>query len=142
MLIADAANEPLYVSNHPLHTFPIPDTFLEFGLSKEHNTFSRQILLRAKFATFKPPYKREDVTTLTDAVHCAFIDEKKAVVAVAPKGIDLFSAARKNRVQADHRRIDPCQLGCSAEKNPVALSRTVKAQNLLEFELLIAKCRV
>ena len=56
-----AANEPLYVTNHPLHTFPTPDTFLEFDLSKEHNTFSRQILLRAKFATFKPPYKREDV---------------------------------------------------------------------------------
>jgi hypothetical protein len=65
----------------------------------------------------------------------------KAVLAVAPKGIDLFSATRKTRVHADHRRLDPCQLDSSAEENPVALSRTVKAQNLLEFEQLIAKCR-
>ena len=141
MLIADAANEPLYVTNHPPHTFPTPDTFLEFDLSKEHNTFSRQILLRAKFATLKPPYKREDVTALTDMVHCTFIDDKKAVLAVAPKGIDLFSAVRKIRVYADQRRLDPCQLGCSAEENPVALSQAVKAQNLLEFEQLIAKCK-
>jgi hypothetical protein len=89
MLIADAANEPLYVTNHPLHTFPTPDTFLEFDLSKEHNTFSRQIVLRAKFATFKPPYKREDVTALTDVVHCAFIDDKKAEA--APKGRTLIN---------------------------------------------------
>ena len=83
------ANEPLYVTNHPLHTFPTPDTFLEFDLSKEHNTFSRQILLRAKFTTFKPPYKREDVTALTDAVHCAFIDDKKAEA--APKERTLIN---------------------------------------------------
>lgn len=66
----------------------------------------------------------------------------KAVLAVAPKGIDLFSAARKIRVYADQRRLDPCQLGCSAEEHPVALSLAVKAQNLLEFEQLIAKCKV
>ena len=90
MLIADAANEPLYVTNHPPHTFPTPDTFLEFDLSKEHNTFCRQILLRAKFATLKPPYKREDVTALTDEVHCTFIDDKKAEA--APKGRTLINA--------------------------------------------------
>ena len=89
MLIADASGNA---------------TFLEFDLSKEHNTFSRQILLRDKFTTLKPPYKREDVTVLTDAVHCAFIDHKKAEAAPKILFTKVFKEAKHNNKHAEGYR--------------------------------------
>jgi hypothetical protein len=72
------ANEPLFVTNHPLHIYPTPDTYPDINMDAEHNSFTRQLLFRDKFAALQAPYKREDATTLTDAVHCAFVDDKQA----------------------------------------------------------------
>ncbi len=72
------ANEPLFITNHPVSRFPEPSTYPEFNASAEHNTFQRQIILRDAYAGLKPPFKKADATAMTDAVHCAFIDDKKA----------------------------------------------------------------
>ena len=76
-----AANEPLFITNHPVHTYPTPDTYPEVDMDKEHNTFTRQVLLKEKFATLQAPYKRADATALTDAVHCSFVDDHQAEAA-------------------------------------------------------------
>ncbi|TWT60933.1 carcinine hydrolase/isopenicillin-N N-acyltransferase family protein [Rubinisphaera italica] len=72
------AGEPFFITNHPLHLFPTPDTFPEINMEAEHNSFTRQVLLNDAYARLKPPFKREDATSLTDAIHCAFIDDEKA----------------------------------------------------------------
>lgn len=76
-----AANEPLFVTNHPLHTYPTPNTYPDFDETKEHNTFQRQIIFRDAYAKLRPPFKKEDATAMTDAVHCAFVDHEKAEAA-------------------------------------------------------------
>jgi len=82
-------NEPFLCTNHPVHLYPTPDTYPEIDMSREHNTFTRQVLLRDKFATLEAPYKREDATALTDVVHCAFADDKKAEA--APRERTLYN---------------------------------------------------
>ncbi len=72
------ANEPLFITNHPVSRYPQPSTYPEFDASAEHNSFQRQILFRDAYAALKPPFRKEDATAMTDAVHCAFIDDKKA----------------------------------------------------------------
>ena len=72
------ANQPLFVSNHPLYKYPEPSTYPDFDMEAEHGTFTRQIILRDEYAKMKAPLKREDATKLTDAIHCAFIDDEKA----------------------------------------------------------------
>ena len=83
------ANKPLFITNHPIHTYPTPDTYPEFDLSQEHNTFTRQILLQDKLQTLETPYQREDAITLMDTIHCAFIDDRKAEA--APKERTLIN---------------------------------------------------
>ena len=75
------ANEPLFVTNHPVYNYPAPPTYPEFDETKEHNTFQRQIIFRDAYAELKPPFKKEDATAMTDAVHCAFVDDEKAEAA-------------------------------------------------------------
>ncbi len=75
------ANEPLFITNHPVYNYPTPPTYPEFDESKEHNTFQRQLIFRDTYARLKPPFKSEDATALTDAVHCSFIDDDKAEAA-------------------------------------------------------------
>jgi hypothetical protein len=72
------ANEPLFITNHPVSKFPEPSTYPEFDENAEHNSFQRQIIFRDTYAALKPPFKKEDVTKLTEAVHCAFVDDEKA----------------------------------------------------------------
>jgi hypothetical protein len=47
-------------------------------MEAEHNTFTRQIILRDKYQEFEMPLKRSNATDLTDAVHVAFQDPGKA----------------------------------------------------------------
>jgi hypothetical protein len=70
--------EPLFCTNHPLHTYPTPDTYPDVNMEAEHNTFTRQIILRNKYQDFAMPLKRDDATALTDSVHVAFQDPEKA----------------------------------------------------------------
>jgi len=72
------ANEPLIITNHPVSTFPNPSTFPDFDPSHEHNTFQRQIILADAYAKRKPPFTFDDAVAMTDAVHCAFVDDTKA----------------------------------------------------------------
>lgn len=84
-----AANEPLFITNHPCHTYPTPETYPDLEMSAEHNTFVRQILFRRTFEGLSAPLQRADATTLTDAVHCAFADDHKAEA--APKERTLIN---------------------------------------------------
>jgi hypothetical protein len=70
--------EPLFCTNHPLHTYPTPDTYPEVNMEAEHNTFTRQVILRDKYQDFAMPLKRINATDLTDSVHVAFQDPEKA----------------------------------------------------------------
>jgi hypothetical protein len=70
--------EPLFCTNHPLHTYPTPDTYPDVNMEAEHNTFTRQVILREKYQDFAMPLKRSNATDLTDAVHVAFQDAEKA----------------------------------------------------------------
>jgi len=72
------ANEPLFITNHPVTKFPNPTTYPEFDEEAEHNTFTRQLILRDAYAKLKPPFTFKDAVAMTDAVHCAFADDKKA----------------------------------------------------------------
>ncbi len=72
------ANEPLYATNHPNTKFPDPSTYPDFDMTHEHNTFTRQCILRDTYDSLSPPFKKEDATALTDAIHCAFIDDELA----------------------------------------------------------------
>lgn len=72
------ANEPLYATNHPNTKYPNPSTYPDFDMTREHNTFTRQCILRDTYNTLEPPLNREDATALTDAIHCAFIDDELA----------------------------------------------------------------
>ncbi len=72
------ANEPLCITNHPVHTYPIPSTYPDFDPSHEHNTFQRQIILADAYAKLEPPFTFDDAVAMTDAVHCAFVDDTKA----------------------------------------------------------------
>jgi len=72
------ANEPLFVTNHELVKYPDPGTYPDFDIHAEHNTFARQLILRDAYAGLSAPFKKEDVNAMTDAVHCSFVDTKKA----------------------------------------------------------------
>lgn len=72
------ANEPLFITNHPVSLYPEPSTYPEFNAEAEHNSFQRQIILRDAYAKLSPPFVIDDVKALTDSVHCAFIDDAKA----------------------------------------------------------------
>jgi len=72
------ANEPLFATNHPNTRFPEPSTYPDFDMTHEHNTFTRQCILRDTYDALEPPFKKEDATALTDAIHCAFVDDELA----------------------------------------------------------------
>ncbi|WP_170386254.1 carcinine hydrolase/isopenicillin-N N-acyltransferase family protein [Ruegeria atlantica] len=72
------ANEPLFVTNHPNSRYPGPSTYPDFDMTHEHNTFTRQCILRDTYAALTPPFTKEDVTALTDSIHCAFVDDELA----------------------------------------------------------------
>jgi len=72
------AGEPFFSTNHPLHIWPTPDTYPEVDMTKEHNTFVRQYMLREAFAKMKPPFTLDDAEDLINTVHCSFIDGAKA----------------------------------------------------------------
>ncbi len=72
------AGEPLFSTNHPIHTYPTPDTFPDVDMTEEHNTFVRQIILREAYSKLKPPFTLDDAGNLIDAVHCSFVDSVKA----------------------------------------------------------------
>jgi len=72
------ANEPLFITNHPVHTYPIPSTYPPFDESMEHNTFLRMNMLNDAYVQRKAPFTISDAVAMTDAVHCAFVDDAKA----------------------------------------------------------------
>ena len=72
------ANEPLFVTNHELAKYPDPSSYPEFDIHAEHNTYARQLILRDAYAGLRAPFKKDDATAMTDSVHCAFVDSKKA----------------------------------------------------------------
>ncbi|MGB5318867.1 linear amide C-N hydrolase [Eudoraea sp.] len=72
------AGEPLFSTNHPIHTWPTPDTFPEVDMTEEHNTFVRQIMLREAYSELKPPFTLDDAGNLIDTVHCSFVDSVEA----------------------------------------------------------------
>ena len=72
------AHEPLFVTNHALAKFPNPSFYPDFDINAEHNTFARQLILKDAYAGLSTPFKKEDVTAMTDAVHCSFVDSKRA----------------------------------------------------------------
>ncbi len=72
------ANEPLFITNHPVSKYPNPSSYPDFDENAEHNSFQRQIIFRNAYAKLQPPFSKQDATTMTDAVHCAFIDDEKA----------------------------------------------------------------
>jgi hypothetical protein len=74
--------EPLFITNHPIHTYPDPSTFPDVNMEAEHNTFVRMKMLIEAYAGMKPPFKKSDSAALTDVVHSAFVDDKKAQASV------------------------------------------------------------
>lgn len=84
-----SANEPLFITNHPCHLYPTADSFPAVSMEAEHNTFTRQILLRSCYDALSQPLTRDDATKLTDKVHCAFVDDIKAEA--APKERTLIN---------------------------------------------------
>jgi len=72
------ANEPLFITNHPVSKFPNPSTYPDFDENAEHNTFQRQIIFREAYAKLTPPFTISDVVAMSDAVHCSFADDEKA----------------------------------------------------------------
>jgi len=72
------ANEPLFVTNHELAKYPDPGSYPEFDIHAEHNTYARQLILRDAYAGLSAPFTKDDVNAMTDAVHCSFVDTKKA----------------------------------------------------------------
>lgn len=72
------ANEPLFITNHQVSKYPDPSTYPEFEEDAEHNTFKRMHIFNDAYAKLKPPFKKVDATAMSDAVHCAFVDWKKA----------------------------------------------------------------
>ena len=72
------ANEPLFITNHPVSKFPNPSTYPPFNEEAEHNTFQRQIIFRDAYAKLTPPFTISDVVAMSDAVHCSFADDEKA----------------------------------------------------------------
>jgi len=79
-------NEPLFCTNHPVSSYPDPSTYREFEPEAEHNTFHRMNMLHDMYnnkqETFTNkgagPLTKEDAIAMTDSVHCAFVDDKKA----------------------------------------------------------------
>ena len=72
------AGEPLFSTNHPIHNFPTPDTYPDVDMTKEHNTFVRQHILRDAYSKMTPPFTLDDAEDLINTVHCSFIDGGKA----------------------------------------------------------------
>jgi len=67
-------------------------------MDREHNTFTRQVMLRERYAELSRPFTRKDATALTDAVRCSFVDDKRAEAAFKGTNIeqceDRFVEAR------------------------------------------------
>ena len=72
------ANESLFITNHPVSSYPEPSTYPPFDEQAEHNSFQRQIILRDTYAGLTPPFGADDATALTDSVHCSFVDDEAA----------------------------------------------------------------
>ena len=72
------AGEPLISTNHPIHTYPTPDTYPDVDMSEEHNTFVRQHMIRDAYSKLTPPFTLEDAENLINEVHCSFVDSKAA----------------------------------------------------------------
>lgn len=74
---------PFVVTNHPLHTYPTPDTYPSVEPTAEHNTFNRMSMLKDAIGRHEGKYTRDDLQALVDGVTCAFVDQKLARVNVA-----------------------------------------------------------
>ena len=83
------AGEPLFITNHPVSTYPEPSKFPAFDAEAEHNTFQRMIIFNNAYSKLQAPFSMGDATKMTDAVHCAFVDDKKADA--APKERTLIN---------------------------------------------------
>jgi hypothetical protein len=70
--------EPLFITNHAVHLHPTPDTYPEAPPAAAHNTYNRQLVLRATYAGLPQPLKRDHATVLTDSVHCSYVDDELA----------------------------------------------------------------
>lgn len=79
------AEAPLFITNHPVRIYPNPSSYPDFDESHEHNTFQRQIIFADAYAMLKPPFTFKDAVAMTDAVHCAFVDDAKAEASYRPK---------------------------------------------------------
>jgi hypothetical protein len=66
------------VTKHPNTRYPEQRTYPDFDMTHEHNTVTRQCILRDAYATLTPLFAIEDVAALTDAIHCAFADDDLA----------------------------------------------------------------
>ena len=73
--------EPQFITNHPISSYPELSTFPMFDKNSEHNTFQRMCIFKDAYAKLTPPFEKKDATTMTDAVHCAFVDDDKAEAA-------------------------------------------------------------
>jgi hypothetical protein len=81
--------EPQFITNHPISKYPNFHTFPKFDKNAEHNTFQRMHILADAYAGLTPPFVKNDATRMTDAVHCAFVDDTKAEC--APKERTLIN---------------------------------------------------
>jgi hypothetical protein len=70
--------EPLFITNHPVSTYPDPSTYPQVNMDAEHNTFVRMKMLNEAYSKMEPPFRKANAAALTDVVHCAFVDSKKA----------------------------------------------------------------
>lgn len=83
------AGDPLFITNHPVSMYPTPSQFPEYDKKAEHNTFQRINIFADAYSKLEPPFVKGDATKMTDAVHCAFIDDRKAEA--APKERTLIN---------------------------------------------------
>jgi len=81
--------EPQFITNHPISTYPELSSFPKVDKNAEHNTFQRMHIFAGAYAKLTPPFVKEDATSMTDAVHCAFVDDTRAEA--APKERTLIN---------------------------------------------------
>ena len=48
------------------------------NVQRSYATVARQLILRDAYAELGAPFTKVDATAMTDSVHCAFVDSKKA----------------------------------------------------------------
>jgi len=70
-------NDPLFCTNHPLHSYPEPSSFPKYEMTEGMNTFLRMNKLRGIYdrkSREGKPFTKEDAMEMTDSVHCSFVD--------------------------------------------------------------------